>query len=463
VNKLHYKDAILDELARDYNVAQFVSFGPDLRQRYARVLGLPPNHHFGSLHEAITALLDRSPDQTVNMRSFEPDQPRSQEFIQNLRTVEEVAEHLARLSASGLTTIINETIDVSDGGVSGVATPQTIEFGPDSTPRVVEEDDVARLPRSLGDRLLKTVYGFVPEVPTGQNLRLEFSIHPKPRGWLRRHTVLWEKEPLATTIIPARPTWPNKFSRFIGDKVYGLLMASAANLKVPRTTVVSRRVAPFVFGDETGELEVWLRTCPAKPTPGVFTTVRGWVDPFRLLRAEDPTNELIASVLSQQSVRPMYSGAIITEADGKLRIEGMIGAGDAYMLHGTMHHLPELVVGKVRQLNDQLSAIFGPVSFEWVFDGTQVWIVQLHVGQSASLGDVIYPGEPAEWIEIPASEDLKRLRELVAHLDRQRTGVLLLGSIGIASHKGEFLRQAQIPSRLSPLGDPAKGLRAHSA
>jgi len=487
VSGLHYKDQILDELAREHNVAQFVSFGADLRQRYARVSGFEPNHAFPSRQDAIGKLLERSSDHAVNVRSFAPDQPRSREFLQNLKTVDAVSAHLTRLGAAGLITIVNETIDVSDGGVSGVATPTTLEFAPDSTPRAVEEEGVARLPRELGDRLLQTVYGFAPEAPTGRDLRLEFSIHPRPRGWLRRHTVLWEREVLAPavvrTILPARPSWPNKFSRFLGDKAYGLLMAWLAGIAVPHTTVIGRRFAPFMFGDQTGQFDVWIRTCPAERTPGHFATIHGWSDPFELMAREDdePLSQRtlrhargvwrgaenlwlamrgapplpheqrtykIASVLCQRGVLPKYSGAAITEADGGLRVEGVEGAGEAFMLTGAAQTLPDTVVDEVRNLARKLAMIFGPVSFEWVFDGTRPWIVQLHVGRSASHGDVIYPGERDEWVEVPASTSLEQLRILVARLDREKTGVLLLGSIGTSSHKGDLLRKAEIPSRL---------------
>jgi len=446
--ELHYKDAVLDELARDHNVAQFVSFGADLKQRYARILGLEPNHRFKSMLDAIGTILTRSSEGAVNVRSFEPHQPRSREFIQRITEIDRVVGHLTRLGALGLTTIVNETIDVADGGVSGVATPQTLEFAPDSTPRSVEEEEVARLPRALGDRLLATVYGFVPETPTGDNLRLEFSIHPKPRGWLSRHTVLWEKEALGGPLIPARPTWPNKFSRFLGDKVYGLLMAWLVGLPVPHTTVVGRRFAPFAFGDDTGQREVWLRTAPAERTPGHFSTVRGWLDPFRLLAKEDPEHRLIASVLSQRAVRSAYSGAAITEADGNLRVDGVAGAGADFMLTGAGGTIPGDVEAAVEALNRAAAATFGAVSFEWVFDGNLAWIVQLHVGRSASQGDVIYPGQPSEWLEIPASESLERIRETIALLNPEQTGVVLVGSIGTSSHKGDLLRKAKIPSRL---------------
>ncbi|MBR0941582.1 hypothetical protein [Bradyrhizobium liaoningense] len=446
--KPHFKDEILDELARSYNVAQFVSFGTDSKQRYSRVLGVSPNQKFISAHEAIEAVLRRSSDFAVNVRSFEPFNPRSREFIRNLNNVDEIVEHVFRLSAAGLTTIVNEAVDVADGGVSGVATPQTLEFAPDATPRVVEEEGVARLPREWGDKLLETVYGFKPETPTGENLRIEFSIHPKPRGWLARHTILWEKEILDEPLIPARATWPNRFSSLVGDKVYGLLLAWLAGLPVPRTTVVGRRLAPFSFGEDTGEFEIWLRTAPAERTPGHFTTARGWIDPFKLLHEEDPENRRIASVLAQRAVLPIYSGAAITEANGNLRVEGVKGNGAEFMLTGSGETLPTGVVEAVHQLNREASASFGPVSFEWVFDGRRVWIVQLHVGRSASQGDVIYPGEVPSWIEVAASESLDRLRQIVGSLDPSQTGVVLVGSIGTSSHKGDFLRKEKVPSRL---------------
>jgi hopanoid biosynthesis associated membrane protein HpnM len=336
-----------------------------------------------------------------------------------------------------------------------------LEFAPDATPRSVEEEEVARLPRALGDRLLETVYGFAPDTPTGDNLRVEFSVHPKPRGWLSRHTVLWEKETLGNPLLPVRPTWPNKFSRFLGDKVYGLLMAWLVGLPVPHTTVVGRRFAPFAFGDDTGQREIWLRTAPADHTPGYFSTAPGWLDPFKLVATEDPYHRLIASVLSQRAVCSVYSGAAITESDGKLRVEGVKGAGSDFMLSGVGDTIPREVEAAVNYINEKAATIFGPVSFEWVFDGDRAWVVQLHVGSPMSQGDVIYPGEPVEWLEIPASESLDRLREAISVLDPTRTGVVLVGSIGTSSHKGELLRKARIPSRLrhpSPAG-PAEVVR----
>ena len=89
--------------------------------------------------------------------------------------------------------------------------------------------------------------------------------------------------------LAAEVMWPNAFSRRLGDKAFGLLIAHLVGLNVPRATVVSRWVAPFTFGDSTGTGEIWMRTCPTEPVPGYFSTRFGWTDPVRLLEAEDPT------------------------------------------------------------------------------------------------------------------------------------------------------------------------------
>lgn len=149
-----HKDAILDRLARRGNVAQFVAFRPDStrtpRQSYSRIAGHEPNEVFLDHRQAIDALLASSGESKVNVRSYLPDEPRSREFIYGLATVDDAVSVLNRLTDQGLHTIVNETIDISDGGVSGVVQASTIEFAPDDTPRCVEMPGVASLPFSHG-------------------------------------------------------------------------------------------------------------------------------------------------------------------------------------------------------------------------------------------------------------------------------------------------------------------------
>jgi hypothetical protein len=267
------KDRSLDELARIGNVAQFVSYspsGPVPLQQYCRVAGYEPNHAFDSVLTGLSCLIERSPEGTINLRSFTPDNPRSRDFHYGLASVDEAQSLVGRMSGEGLFVIANETVDVSDGGVSGVIQGGVAEFAPDDTPRCVEKEGTASLPSDLARSVIRIVFGFELETVAADRGRLEFSVHPKPRGWRRTHTLMWEYE--GTESAPARPAikWPNRFSQHIGDKTFGLVIAHAIGLSVPRTTCFARRVAPFTFGQDTASREVWTRTCPREQEPGRY-------------------------------------------------------------------------------------------------------------------------------------------------------------------------------------------------
>lgn len=443
------KDASLDRLAELINVAQFVSYEPcrgKPKQAFARVLGEAPNHGFSGLQEAAETLLARSAEGSVNVRSFTPESPLSREFIYGLKSVDEVTSAILRLTRDGLHTIANETIDIHDGGVSGVILGSLIEFAPDDTPRAVEKPGTASLPLGWGSRLLATVYGFEPDIAVPENTRLEFSIHPKPRGWRLSHTLGWEIAEHERLGLPPPIQWPNRFSRMIGDKVFGLLVAHHIGLPVPRTTVVNRRVAPFSFGQPTGSAEVWLRTAPTEQMPGKFTTTRGWTDPFRSMAAEDPENETIASIIGQASVVPHYSGASIVLQSGEIATEGVAGAGDAFM-QGTAkaQPLPSEVLEDVRRLHAAASEL-GPIRLEWVHDGERPWVVQMHRGATVSAVDVLVPGEARHWTPFEVANGLEQLRRLIAQLQPGH-GVELIGEVGLTSHIADVIRKANVPAR----------------
>jgi hypothetical protein len=142
------KDQSLDQLAELINVAQFVSFEPRRarpQQAYSRVLGEAPNSRFKSVRAAADTLLMRSAEHSVNVRSFTPDSPLSREFIYGLTSVDAIVSTVERLTAQNLNTIINETVDIRDGGVSGVLLGNVIEFAPDDTPRAVEKPGISLL------------------------------------------------------------------------------------------------------------------------------------------------------------------------------------------------------------------------------------------------------------------------------------------------------------------------------
>lgn len=447
----HRKDASLDILAQFGNVAQFVSYEPiegdEPMQTFSRIAGSPENHTFATVDEAVATLLERASDGTVNVRSYTPDNPRSREFLYGLRTPEEASAAVRRLSREGLHVIVNETIDIEDGGVSGVIQGGVIEFAPDDTPRCVEKPGTASLPLDLGLDLLEIVYGFRPVLPEVDG-RLEFSIHPKPRGWQASRCLLWELEATAPVHAKARMTWPNRFSRHIGDKAYGLVMAHLAGMPVPQSLVIPRRIAPFSFGRTAGGDSVWIRTCPAEPEPGLYTTHKGWLDPFALLSREDPDHARIASVISQAGVPAHHSGAALVDAEGVIVVEGVSGEGDSFML-GTANPtaLPVGVRRDVETLMHRLDGLFGPVRIEWVHDGSTTWIVQLHLGATVSTATTLVPGDRSEWTEFTVDQGLEALRLLLPTLG-QATGLKLIGDVGMTSHFADLVRKSGVPTRL---------------
>jgi hypothetical protein len=447
------KDESLDLLAeRGMNVAQFVSFAPKNgkpRQVYARICGRRANESFMNLRSALEALLKTSVDKRINIRSYEPNDTQSREFLYGLTNVEDAATAVERLSAEGLHTIVNETIDVADGGVSGVLMGNILEFAPDDTPRCVEKPGTASLPRGLGRELLGTVYGFAVELPVPFASRLEFSLHPRPRGWRATNIITWEFAPQDWIDTQPQIIWPNKFSRLIGDKTFGLLVAHHLGLPVPHTTVVNRRVAPFSFGRSTGWGENWIRTAPPEQIPGLFATRRGWSDPFTLLRTEDPNGTDIASVLAQAGIYPAYSGALIVGADGETIIEGRAGIGEPLMRGETVPEpLPAGILQDVRDLYARAEAALGPVRFEWVHNGELAWIVQLHRGATESTPARVTSGEAKDWVQFDVEAGLEALRSLLAQLPRN-TGVALKGGVGLTSHIADVIRKARVPARIT--------------
>lgn len=448
------KDRSLDRLARVGNVAQFVAFEPtggDPSQTFLRVSGRPPNQHYGTPHEAVAELLRNAVDGTVNIRSYAPEDPRSREFLYGLSSLDAAMSELRRLSGEGLHTIVNETIDMADGGVSGVVQGGVVEFAPDDTPRCVEKPGVASLPIGLGLKLLEAVYGFRPEFGDAEG-RIEFSIHPRPRGWMGTRTLLWEHEEQAAGVADAGLTWPNRFSRHLGDKAYGLLMAHLVGMPVPHTLAVPRRIAPFRFGCKPDADETWIRTCPIEQEPGLFTTHRGWLDPFRLMSAEDPEGVLIASVLSQDGVRAVWSGASVVDAGGETVVEGVFGVGDAFMLgEREREPLPIGIVADVVAASESLRRTFGPVRMEWAHDGAKVWILQLHRGATTSTSRTLVPGERRKWVDFDVAQGLDNLRMRLNDLDAEN-GLLLLGDVGMTSHIADLVRKSGVPTRIAGTG-----------
>jgi hypothetical protein len=462
-----YKDEVLDRLAATANVAQFVSFeaGSTQRQRFCRIRGFAPNHRFASMRDAVVALLERSGEGRLNIRSFSPQRPEGNPFVRHLGSADAVIGKVQELAEGGLFTIVNETIDEHDGGVSGVSYRGRLEFAPDATPRCVDDPDIekASLPFELGMGLLRSVYGLEPDLRGREGARVEFSMHPSPRGWTHTHSIIWQSEQRPVPDLPAHVPWPNAFSRLLGDKAFGLAVAAAAGLPVPRTTVYSRRLFPFAFGLSTGSSELWTRTCPEEKVPGFYPSVHRWVDPYLVLgdwrvlaskeetRAKGPAPAALASVIVQEGVRASYSGRAVSAEGESPVIAGRAGPGDTFMVgESAQEDLPEVVKDAVSESYRDAKRVFGPVSLEWVFDGHMAWIVQVnldHIRRREPLQEGI------EWRVFHVKkgpQSLEDFRRQVVAARGTNIGLLVVGNVSPLSHFGEIADLHQVPARFLP-------------
>lgn len=441
------------------NIARFISVSPENKIRH---VWIDEDYTSSSdLKENIINLINISSSKSVNIRSFSEESVKGNRFIygKKLKDIDEIMEIINENCKEGKYSIINETIDVNDGGVSGVIMGNIIEFSPNDTPRCVEKEGVCRLPLTLGLHILKTVYGFTPEYSFGDNYRIEFSIHPSREGLKEGHTIIWEYEEIEKTEFDIKIAYPNNFSKFIGDKVFGLLLADFYNFNVPYTTVICRNVAPFTFGKLTGLNEKWIRTSPIVKESGKYFTGDRWQDPFELMLREEQKGDKdinIASILSQNAVIPVYSGGAIITSKG-ITIEGVSGKGDEFML-GTdaSEKLPIVLKKQVEfELSGliELNNILGDVSVEWVYDGAGIWIVQMNQLKHISKGNVIVKGEAFEYLDFDVKNGLSELRKLINEIEGKNIGIRLLGNVGITSHFGDILRQFNIPSYIENILD----------
>lgn len=465
------KDDILFNLIQQgYNVAQFIGIDSvDIyNPRHVYINGLDSHKQY-TLKELIVELINRSKSKYVNIRSYQVNNMKGNRFVykKGIDDIDEIMYIIQENAQNGLESIVNENIDISDGGVSGVLLSNIVEFSPNDTPRCVEKEGVCSLDREIGLEMLEKVYGFslkkLKKISPTQ--RVEFSIHPQRQGIKQEHVIFWEMEDVGWVQTTSQLNIPNNFSRYIGDKVFGLLLADCMDIPVPKSTVINRSVAPFNFGKDTGCNEVWIRTAPSKKLGGYYDTFFGWVDPFELINSnenridscEDDCN--IPSLISQKSVLATYSGAGMFDSESlDLVIEGVAGYGDEFMIDGKKESLPNNIF---KLVCDQSMDIFntfdiacniGDVSFEWVLDeNNELWIVQFNKLNHKSTNNIIVPAEceNIEYIDFDTTtNDIDSLRGIIKHIQSQsaKGGVRVLGNIGVTSHIGDILRASSIPS-----------------
>ena len=465
-NNITFKDDKLDYLITQgiSNIAQFVSFDPNscLKAKYVHINNFNYKRDV-STKELITKLIFSSSSHSVNIRSFSPIEMKGNKLIFN-KKIEDIDDIISIIEANtqaGKHTIINENISIFDSGVSGVALGDIIEFSPEDTPKCVDKEGICSLPRDMGLKILSNIYGFTPDINFDSNIRIEFSIHPSRQGVKKQHTIIWEYELYNNIENEVKIIWPNRFSKFIGDKVFGLLIADALGFLVPKTTVISRKIAPFTFGSETGLIEKWIRTSPIVKEPGKYYSGANWIDPFKLIDEEEakaPRNINIASILSQDAVEALYSGASLIKSNKENDIiEGVAGRGADFMV-GThdQESLPLSVINAVKIINNQFRLyhkLIGDVSIEWVFDGKNVWVVQLNqlktnMNNNDDSRTIVY-GTPDYYEKVYVKDGLESLRENIDYYKNKNIGIELVGNVGITSHFGDLLRLSNIPSILS--------------
>lgn len=443
----------------DCNIARYVSVAPDMSVRYVNIDA--DYVYKGNLKNCILDLIEASNSRSVNIRSFSIESMKGHSLVygKQVNEIDEILNVIQKNCSENKYSIINETIDVNDGGVSGVILGNIIEFAPNDTPKCVEKPDICFLERNMGMHLLKTVYGFAPECDFDDNYRVEFSLHPHREGLRKSHTIIWEYEKFEDYEYDIKIKWPNKFSRFIGDKPFGLIIADYLGFNVPYTTVISRNVPPFSFGQETGLREKWIRTAPIVKEPGKYYTGDKWTDPFILMQKEElkGDNQInIASILSQSAVEAVYSGgAIIGENQASDVIEGVAGKGDNFMVGADyLDFLPDSVLLKLKELLNKIRKYYyllGDVSIEWVFDGTKIWLVQLNQIKEKGFGTTIVVGEPTKYEKFYVEDGLEQLRSKINAIKGRDIGIELIGDVGLTSHFGDVLRHANIPSFISKI------------
>ena len=437
------KDERLNGLADRFNVARFFSVDSDVQIRFAQVG--TDLHEGAEVSELVEHLLALVP--SVNVRTFLPNgTSRSTPFLYGVTHAGDVVDAVRKFASEGYFCLVNETIDVHDGGVSGVVDGDVVEFGPDDTPRGVEGSRFWSSHTDIADKILSVVYDMDSPLRSLGEGRIEFSLHPREVGTRKTRVVVWESGP--NELPPdtrAEMRWPNAFGELVGDKTLGLLLADAIGAPVARAVVIPRRIPPFTFGRRTGKSGQWLRTAPRVQQQGRFTTVRTWEDPFQLVNLEDPSGAEIAAVISQAEVPAAYSGATLRTSVGT-HVEGVAGIGDGFMLGvEEPEALPTSVVRDVVATVLRVEASLGyPISIEWAHDGDAVWIMQMHVEQNLleSIDSTEIPD--GGWVEFDPLDGIPLLAEAVAKAQDAGAGVLLTRRVGLTSHIGDLLRRSGV-------------------
>jgi hypothetical protein len=240
----------------------------------------------------------------------------------------------------------------------------------------------------------------------------------------------------------------------LGDKAFGLLVAEAAGLPVPRTLNFNPRLFPFSFGQSTGTGRVFTRPCPEEKEPGYYPSAEGWHNPYDVLAGHilqpialrsDPSPAPLASIIIQEAVAAQYSGRALFRAADDIEIQGVAGEGGNFMLgEQKQEKLPKKIIQAVQMTYEYAHHIVGPAGIEWVFDGNTVWVVQLNFADSQNR-QVVFD-KNIEWVEFHFSKGmLEDFRRKVMELRGTGKGILIIGDVSPLSHLGEIAENQSVP------------------
>lgn len=112
------------------NIARYISISPDMSIRY---INIDKDYVYkGDLKECILDLIKVSNSKSVNIRSFSIESMKGHSLVygKQANEIDEILNIIQKNCNENKYSIINETIDVNDGGVSGVILGNIIEFAP---------------------------------------------------------------------------------------------------------------------------------------------------------------------------------------------------------------------------------------------------------------------------------------------------------------------------------------------
>jgi hypothetical protein len=424
------KDERLFYLSDKYNVARFISIGPDGLLRYLvsstaipgietyrktkRMIYPTESTDFQSTAavykcsssniDAFLSTLEQEGVKAVNIRSFRKDQEQGNPFVFYLPITDTVRiySELCKLVDAGYYCILHEWLDTDDGGLSGcIYQNNTVTIAPGLTPRDMEtEPNLAhlKLDSPIVAHLEKQLQFSMEDMDFNPAKRYEFSVHTQPVGHKQEQVIVWEISDTTTTEkFPTHHIWPSHLSRHIGDKLYGLLVAQDVHIDLTLPTI-SIDVIDFLKDTQNNEslnsMTSWsspkiiLRPCPPEQLPGELDSIvlpndaNIYQELMTYFKNVDTTDvDAVVENYKQKNLKTFiiqpyepvaYSGAYYSIGPYKngydIYVEGVQGHGNKFMVNEEDPEvLPDNLTKAVRNIGNKLNdKLKLPTRGEWI-------------------------------------------------------------------------------------------------